>query len=41
MDNIKICSDIDTCVFSSTDNKNVRVDLIINNKTYVNTYNIT
>lgn len=41
MDNIKICSDIDNCVFSAIDNKNVRVDLIINNKTYVNTYSIT
>lgn len=40
MDNVKICSNIDSCVFTYIDNKNVRVDLIINNKSYINTYSI-
>ena len=40
MDNVKICSNIDSCVFTYIDNKNVRVDLVINNKSYINTYSI-
>ena len=40
MDYIKICSNIDNCVFSMTDSKTVRVDIIINNKSYVNVYRI-